>query len=68
MFRKIKEILYRSLENREISYQKLQEIMQKMHHGFKKKDMISNLLTLQDSATGTKQKRQVNLSTGFASF
>lgn len=29
MFRKIKEILYRSLENREISYQKLQEIMKK---------------------------------------
>ncbi len=29
MFRKIKRILYRSLENKEISYQKLQEIMRK---------------------------------------
>lgn len=29
MFRKIKRILYRSLDNKEISYKKLQEIMQK---------------------------------------
>ena len=29
MFKKIKRILYRNLENKEISYQKLQEIMRK---------------------------------------
>ena len=29
MFRKIKKILYRSIDNREISYRKLQEMMKK---------------------------------------